>query len=276
MINEKNFESIIDEVIDNNDKIIVLYSGIWTFIDKLEFNDNKIINIPKILLSIFEKKIGKKRTLFIPAFTGKIYSKKNTIHLDKDLDKSNGLISFAALKKKYYRTKQPIHSYFVYGNLQEVKKLKLESSWGEKSLLEYFSKKNARICNLGLTWNKGCAYLHRFEEIYNVPWRYNKKITAKFFYKNKFIGEYYENKFCSSSFRNLKYDFKPFVRFIRNSKSFKKTNNKDIVFESIKTSCLDKIGKIKFYKNPWVIIKNKVQTKNWIKNEKKYEMTSKI
>ena len=274
MIDEKKFESIIEKVISNDDKVIVLYSGIWSFINKLKFKTKNVNNIPKIILNILEKKIKKKKTLFIPAFTGKIFSKKKTIYLDKDLDKSNGIISFEALKRKYYRTRQPIHSYFVYGNLKEIKKLKLESSWGKKSLLEYFSKKNARICNLGLTWNKGCAYLHRFEEKYNVPWRFNKKITAKFFYKNKPIGEYYENKFCSSNIRYLKYDFKPFIKFIRKSKSFKKSENKDIVFESIKTSCLNKIGKKIFSKNPWIIIKNKKETKNWIKNEKVNEVNS--
>ena len=45
--------------------------------------------------------------------------------------------------------------------------------------------------------------------------------------------------------------------------------------ESIKTSCLDKIGKKIFIKNPWVIIKNKNSVLNWIKNKKNNEIKRK-
>lgn len=271
MIDEKKFEKILDEVINNNDKVIVLYSGLWTFINKIKFKNKSIHNIPKYLLDLIEKKIGKKKTLFLPAFTGQTLLKKKVIHLDKDIDK-NGLISLEGLKRKYYRTRLPVHSYLVYGNTNEIEKIKFTSSWGKNSLLEYFSKKNARICNLGLPWNRGCAYLHRFEYLYNVPWRYEKKISAKFFYKNKFIGEYYEIKHCSSMKRTIKYDFKPFIKFIKKSKSFKKSKNKNLSFESIKVSCLNKIGNKIFSKDPWIIIKNKKKTINWIKKEKEDEI----
>lgn len=272
MIDEKKFELILDEIIDKNDKVIVLYSGIWTFVNKLKFKDKKIKNIPKNILTLLEKKITKNKTLFIPAFTGKTYSKKKFIQIDKDLDKDNGVIAFEALKRNYYRTHQPIHSYFVFGNLKEIKNYKFKSSWGDKSILQYFSKKNARICNMGLPWNKGCAYLHRFEELYNVPWRFKKKFKAKFYKNKKFIGDFSEIKYCSSQFQKLNYDFKPFVKFIKKSKSFKKTKYNDIKIESIKASCLDKIGKKIFNKNPWVIIKNKKKTIHWIRYFKEKEI----
>lgn len=272
MIDEKKFNLILDEIIDKNDKVIVLYSGIWTFIDKLQFKDKKIKNIPKNILNILEKKITKDKTLFIPAFTGKTFSKKKIIEIDKDLDKSNGIISFEALKRNYYRIPLPIHSYFVFGNLKEIKKLKFKSSWGDKSILEYFSKKNARICSIGLPWNKGCAYLHRFEELYRVPWRYNKKIVAKFYKNKKFMGNFSEVKYCSSQFQKLNYDFKPFIKFIKKCKSFKRSRYNNIKIESVKTLCLNKIGKKIFIKNPWKIIKNKKKTLYWIKNFKEKEI----
>jgi aminoglycoside N3'-acetyltransferase len=272
MINEKNFQTILDEVINSDDKVIVLYSGLWSFINKLNFKLKSPNQIPKTILNIIEDKIGRNRTLFLPAFTGKVFSKKKTFEIDKDIDKSNGYIPLTALKRKYYRTKQPIHSYLVYGDLKEIKKLKLKSSWGKKSLLEYFSKKNARICNMGLPWNKGCAYLHRFEEMYKVPWRYNKKFSSTLIKNNKPIGKCHEIKYCSSASEPLNYDYKPFVNFIRESKSFKKSKNKNISFESIKVSCLNKIGHKIFSKNPWLIIKNKKNTLNWIKTSKKKEI----
>ena len=60
----------------------------------------------------------------------------------------------------------------------------------------------------------------------------------------------------------------------KKSKSFCKSNNKDFKFESIKVSCLNKIGKKIFSKNPWIIVKNIQKTKNWIKYEKKKELSN--
>ena len=268
MINEIKFEKILSEVITKEDKIIVLYSGIWSFIKKINFNINNPKKIPEVILDIIEKKIGKDKTLFLPSFSGESFSKKKYFSIDTDIDKRNGFIPIIALKRRYFRTKQPIHSYLVFGNLKEVRKLKLESSWGKKSLLEFFSKKNARICNLGLPWNKGCAYLHRFEEIYNVPWRYHKIFSKKIIKNKKIIGTCREKKFCSSLSTPLIYDYKPFIKYIKKSKSFRKATSKDLIMESIKTSCLDKIGKKIFTKNPWVIVKNKKTIINWIKNKK--------
>ena len=256
-------------------KIIVLYSGIWSFIKKINFNINSPKQIPEVILDIIEKKIGTNRTLFLPSFSGESFSKKKYFSIDLDIDKSNGFIPITALKRSYFRTKQPIHSYLVFGNLKEIRKLKLKSSWGRKSLLEFFSKKNARVCNLGLPWNKGCAYLHRFEEVYNVPWRYHKIFSKKIIKNKKVIGTCSEKKFCSSLLTPLNYDYKPFIKYIKNAKSFRKANSKDLIMESIKTSCLDKIGKKIFIKNPWVIIKNKNSVLNWIKNKKNNEIKRK-
>ena len=275
MINEIKFEKILSEVISNEDKIIVLYSGIWSIIKKINFNINSPKQIPEVILDIIEKKIGTNRTLFLPSFSGESFSKKKYFSIDLDIDKSNGFIPITALKRSYFRTKQPIHSYLVFGNLKEIRKLKLKSSWGRKSLLEFFSKKNARVCNLGLPWNKGCAYLHRFEEVYNVPWRYHKIFSKKIIKNKKVIGTCSEKKFCSSLLTPLNYDYKPFIKYIKNAKSFRKANSKDLIMESIKTSCLDKIGKKIFIKNPWVIIKNKNSVLNWIKNKKNNEIKRK-
>lgn len=272
MIEEKDFQIALDQIIKDEDKVIVLYSGVYSFIYNLNFKVKKPAEIPKKILNLIENKIGKEKTLFLPSFSGKFYSKYKFFDLKRSIDDGNGILPKLALKRNYFRTRQPIHSYLVFGNTSIVKKTRLKSSWGKNSLLELFSKKNARICNLGLAWNKGCAYLHRFEEIYNVPWRYNKKFTSDLINNRKKIGKCSEIKFCSSIKRPLNYDYKPLIREIENSKTFCKSTNKYFKFESIKASCLDKIGKKIFSKNPWIIVKNKKQTEYWIKYEKKKEV----
>ena len=79
--------------------------------------------------------------------------------------------------------------------LKEISKIKYETSWGKKSLFEWLSKKNARICVLGVPWNKGCSYLHRYEELNMVPWRYFKTFEGKLYQFGKKIGECREKKY---------------------------------------------------------------------------------
>ena len=276
MIDEEIFLKSLDEVIDKEDKIIVLYSGLWTFINNINFNLKKKKNIPSKILDLIEYKIGEKRTLILPSFSGEQFNKKKIFDIDKTIDNNNGLLPLTALKRNYYRTINPIHSYLVHGEKKDLKKRKFISSWGKNSILEYFSKKDVRICNLGLPWNKGCAYLHRFEELYQVPWRYQKVFTGKLKKNNKIIGNCHEKKFCSSKLTPLKYDYKPFIKEIEKAKSFKKSSSNLLKLESIKSSCLDKIGKKIFNLNPWIIINNKSETKNWIKNFKKLELKNEL
>ena len=82
----------------------------------------------------------KKKTLFIPSFTGEIFQKKTKLISTKDIDKGNGVISLSALKKKYYRTRHPIHSYLIYDNLSEVKQ-NLVLHGGKIVCLNFFQKK---------------------------------------------------------------------------------------------------------------------------------------
>ncbi len=272
MINEKIFSGALDEIIKNDDEVIVIYSGLSSFIHKFNFKVKKFQDIPKRILDIIESKIENKKILFLPSFTANFHSKNNFFDIKLSIDNNNGILPKLALKRNYYRTKQPVHSYLVFGNLINFKKKKLVSSWGKNSILEFFSNSNARICNLGLEWNKGCAYLHRFEELYKVPWRYNKKITATLKRDKKKIGSCYEIKYCSSLLRPLNYDYKPFIKEIENSSSFCRSSNKYFKFESIKTKCLNKIGKKIFSDDPWIIVKNKKETLKWIKNEKAKEL----
>ena len=269
MLNEKDFYRAFDEVISKKDKVIVVYSSIYNFIFNIKFKSK---NIPKTLLDILEKLITKNRTLILPAFSASSFLTENKFDIKKSID-NTGILPKEALKRNYFRTIQPLHSYLVYGKEKKfVEKLKHLTSWGESSILGYMREKNARICTFGLPWNKGCAYLHRFEESFLVPWRYFKLYKGSLYKNGKKIGRCFENKYSSPLNNILKYDFKPFIPYIKSSKSYKKSSNQTFNLESVKASCLDKIGNKIFSKNPWIIIKNKKDVKEWIKNKKAKEV----
>ena len=54
MIKEIDFIKSLDEVIEKKDKVIVIYSGLWTFIDKLNFIYKHKNQIPNLILQIIE------------------------------------------------------------------------------------------------------------------------------------------------------------------------------------------------------------------------------
>ena len=261
-INKENIRESFNKVILKQDKVIILYSGVWSFIHKLGFKKN----IAKKILNIVESVVTEKRTLILPSFSADSFIKTKIFNLKKTIDKKNGIISNEALKRNYYRTPQPLHSYLVFGKKKnEIKKLKLQTSWGATSLLGWLSKNNARICVLGIPWNKGCSYLHRFEELYQVPWRYFKNYNGYIVENNK-KKLCVERKYSSPENGLLKYDFNPFVNYLKLHQIFlsAKTN---FFLESTTTNQIDRLSK-KFYKknNFWEIVKNKKKIKNWIKS----------
>jgi aminoglycoside N3'-acetyltransferase len=269
MVNEKDIRVAFEEVISKEDEVIVLYSGISNFIADINFKKK---NIPRTLLKILEKIVTKKRTLILPAFSANSFLKKNKFDIKKSID-NVGVISKYALKKNYFRTAQPLHSYLVFGKeANNIRRLKNITSWGDTSVLGYMKKRNARICTFGLPWNKGCAYLHRFEELYNVPWRYFKLYKGILYNNGLKKGLCSEKKYSAPANNILKYDFKPFINYIKKADSYKKSFNKKFILESVKTDCLDKIGNKIFLKNPWVIVKNKKKVKEWIQNNKTKEI----
>lgn len=271
MLNENDFSKALQKVISPKDQVIVLYSGISNFISDIKFKKK---NIPKTLLSIIERIITKKRTLILPSFSANYFIQEKKFDIKKSID-NIGVIPKYALKKNYYRTPQPLHSFLVFGKEKnKIKKLKNLTSWGDTSILGYMSKRNARICTLGLPWNKGCSYLHRFEELFNVPWRYFKIYQGPMYYNGIKKGYCLEKKYSSPANNILKYDFKPFIKSIRKANSYKCCYIKNLTLESIKTKCLDSIGNKIFKKNPWVIVKNKRAIKNWILRKKKIEILS--
>ena len=158
MISRNDFLKSLGQVVNKNDKIIVIYSGLSSFLNKFSFKKKLVSEI----LTLIERFVGNERTLILPSFSAESFLKSKKFDLKTSID-NIGILPKEALKRNYYRTPQPLHSYLILGkNINSIKKLTHKSSWGEGSILEFMSKNDARICTLGLPWNKGCAYLHNF------------------------------------------------------------------------------------------------------------------
>ena len=83
MIKEKDFKDALDQVIKDEDEVIVLYSGIYSFIHNLKFNLTSYNKLPKKIFQLIEKKVGKERILFLPSFTGSFIINMDFLTLKK-------------------------------------------------------------------------------------------------------------------------------------------------------------------------------------------------
>ena len=106
----------------------------------------------------FIEKIFRNKTILFPAFSNDIVHKKKF-----DITKSSintGLIPKLILKRNYYRTFSPLHSFLVKGpGIKEIKKLNQITTWGEGSVFEWLEKKNARWVAFNLQWERDALLL---------------------------------------------------------------------------------------------------------------------
>ena len=265
------FKENLSSVIENDDEILIFYIGIWSFIN---FLDISYKDIPKVLLQTIEKVVGKNRTIVLPSFTANefVITKKFDSLLSKP--KESGVISIQALKSgNYVRTIQPLHSYLVKGpKAKEIKKLTLKTSWGEGSILSWLSKNKSRVCTIGIPWKIGCSYFHRFEELYQVPWRYFKKFEGKHYKNKEYLGKIYEMKYSGPLLVNFSYDYSPVIYKMTKNKIIKRSKTKTLNIQSALVSDIDVVCNEFFNEDPWRIIKNKDKILYWVKELKNKEI----
>ena len=75
------------------------------------------------------------------------------------------------------------------------------------------SKNDARICTLGLPWNKGCAYLHNFEKNFQVPWNTLKSLKVKCIKTQNIFHQILkkQNSLAKLYSRGETYNYRPFI-----------------------------------------------------------------
>jgi len=265
----------LEKVINDKDEVIIFYIGIWTFIRYLNINS---VNLAEEFIKIIEEFLGEKKTIILPSFTANEFVKTKKFDIKLSIPKESGVVPTSALKSgNYFRTRQPLHSYLVKGPLtNEIKKLSLDTSWGNGSVLSWLSKKNARICVIGIPWKIGCSYFHRFEELYQVPWRYYKKFHGKLYNNNKLLGDITENKFAGPLSIKFRYDYYPVEKLMNENNIILKGKNNIFSIQSSLVSDIDIICENFFEKDPWQIIVEKNNVRSWIKEVKENEKNIKF
>jgi aminoglycoside 3-N-acetyltransferase len=194
-----------------------------------------IINIKKkvrfICDNIFktlEKVVGKNGTIITPTFNYD-FCKIKKFDLYKTPSKEGVFTEYFRNNKNVIRTINPIHSVAVYGFLKEKLTNNIGNNcFGVDSIFEKIYKHNAWIIFLGTTL-QSCTFVHRCEELANVPYRFYKKFSGFLIIKGK------------KTFINHSY-------YCRYKNKFKNYNNGNTIHDKLEKNLLEKKILIKPYK----------------------------
>lgn len=157
------------------DRVVLLYSGIWTLGARIGVPAREL---PRLMIDAILRVLGPERTLLLPTYT---YSYTSTRRYDPRASvPETGVLPIEILRRPAaIRTLSALNSYAAIGpNAAELANVGGETLWGVGSIMEWLERRNARVCVLGLPWEKACSFFHRTEELARVPYRYYKRFPG--------------------------------------------------------------------------------------------------
>lgn len=130
-----------------------------------------------------QRKIGDSGSLFIPAYTDYLQNGE-TFDYQKSKPSTGAISNRVQRRKDFQRSKDPIHSVFVWGKLQaEFLSLTEKMSFGPNSVFAFLHQKKANMLFIDVDFQDSFTFVHYFEFCEKVPYRKDYKWT--FSLKNK-------------------------------------------------------------------------------------------
>jgi aminoglycoside 3-N-acetyltransferase len=135
---------------------------------------------PNLLIEAFQKKLTN-GTLIVPAYTDGLVTKDGVFEYEKSRP-STGAISVRVQQRiDFVRTKDPLHSVFVWGKYQkEISQLEDISTFGQNSIFAFAHKVNAKMVIINLHFQESLTFVHYVEEQLKVWYRRPYKLTVKY------------------------------------------------------------------------------------------------
>ncbi|MBZ7938432.1 aminoglycoside N(3)-acetyltransferase [Campylobacter sp. W0014] len=176
--NQKDLIETLEKLGIKNGDIIYIHSEIYNFgIPLLPIKE-----LLKALIECFFEVIGKDGTLVMPTFT---YSFCNNEVYDKLNSKCTvgALNEFFRLQQGVKRTNDPIFSFAVKGNKEELFLKETTSCFGKNSVYDELTKNNAKAILFGGE-HLGFTYFHYIEEKAKITYRYHKTFKGNIIDEN--------------------------------------------------------------------------------------------
>lgn len=168
--------------IDKGD-VVYLVSDIFHLMKQAK-EHGEIFNGDRFLDTIMEV-IGEEGTLLVPTFNWD-FCKGIAFDYKKTKCKVGALGNMALKNDNFIRTRDPIYSFAVRGkDAGMLSEIDPSNSFGEGTCFSYMEQKNAKALVIGLPAMSGLTFMHHAEQIYGVPFRFNKNFTAMYKYKDE-------------------------------------------------------------------------------------------
>lgn len=110
-------------------------------------------------------------TLIVPAYTDNLRD-GDTFELHRSKPTTGALSNRVFKRKDFKRTKDPLHSVFVWGQkADELTELKDESTFGPNSIFGFLENDNAVMVIIDVHFNNSFTFVHFVEQRLNVKFR---------------------------------------------------------------------------------------------------------
>jgi len=268
-LEQEAFLAALDDIIFPDDRVVVIYSGIWSFAHRLGLSAK---DAPDILTGWIEEFLGPDRTIVFPTYTllfpaTKIYDPVRT-------PPDTGVLSQAVVNREgFVRTLQPMNSYGVRGPAAtSVLDLPCTTSWGEDGVMGWMRETNARICVLGVPWEFSCSYIHLAEQIFDVPYRFFKTFHGVRTLDGQSETPCSETMFVRSMNVVPMFDFSPAHFAIKETASFRTSNNPFVPIESALAADILNVSLALLKEDPYQFVHNSDAVREWVENEKQQEI----
>ena len=153
-----------------NDDVVLVHSS---------FNSlGPVSNGPSDVIDALLSVLGKNGTLIVPTFNFD-FCNGNSFDVNETPSQMGVITEFVRKNPNSTRTKDPVYSFSIMGNLKEkLGNLDYDSCYGKDSMFAQLRKYNGKILIIGLAYNDSMTFFHHVEELEGCDYRYFKEFRG--------------------------------------------------------------------------------------------------
>lgn len=165
---EHLYTDLIDQFELRSEDTVFISSDITKL--ALHFKNEGVAFNPDHFIDLIQKRLSN-GTLIIPAYTD-LLKDGGTFDRQKSKPTTGALSNRVFRRKDFLRTKDPLHSVFVWGkDTAEILALNDKSTFGKNSIFGYLDRVNAKMIIIDVDFQNSFTFVHYIEENRRVSFR---------------------------------------------------------------------------------------------------------
>ena len=264
------FRIWFEECLSTEDRLVVVYSGIWTFGHRFGLT---VDQLPRMLITEMLEAVGPERTLLLPSYTPEFT--RSRIYCPKKSLPETGILPEVFFREfPSERTLSAIDSFLAIGPeaTSLAKIISPSTLWGESSIYALFEKEHARMVTLGIPWKDSMGTLHRIEEVGKVPYRYYKTFHGQWV-DEEVARPWQETMFVRSREVLPIYNWSKVDQLLKLQGRICSSKG-SIFIQSADAAEITQAGLEIIKNDPYALLDNPQEVREWVEREKDLEIGS--